>query len=160
MILGIRMTDPVGALISGDPVNVLPNTTLRGAAGVLHEELVGALVVEDANGVRGIVSERDIVRALAEGADPDDTRVLDVMAEDVLAVDAGTGVADAARAMADNEVRHLVVMRGDTLVGVVSMRDVLAVVLTEREQDLPTGSPMPAASAPAAPVAGLHHAAG
>ena len=142
MVLGIRMTDPVGALVTSDPVDVLPNTTLRGAAGVLDEESVGALVVEDADGIRGILSERDIVRALAEGADPDQARVVDVMADDLLTVAAATTIADAAEAMAENEVRHLVVTRGETLVGVVSMRDVLAVVLTEREQDpaVPVGA--------------------
>lgn len=145
-MMGVRMDDPVGLLVNGEPVDVLPNTTLRGAAGLLTEETVGVLVVEDTSGVRGIISERDVVRALADGADPDDVRVWDVMADDLLTVPRTTTIADAALAMANNEVRHLVVVEDDEhILGIVSMRDVLGVVLTEREQDA-AASPMAASS--------------
>ncbi|MEX2328461.1 MAG: CBS domain-containing protein [Nitriliruptoraceae bacterium] len=126
---GTRPTDPIGRLI-GDPVaTIRPTATLREAADALVADGVGLLVVVDPSGVRGVLSERDVVRAIAEDLDLETERVRDVSSTDVLTVDEDTSIADAAREMTDAQIRHLAVSRKAVVTGVVSIRDVLAVYL-------------------------------
>jgi predicted transcriptional regulator len=75
-----------------------------------------------------VLSERDVVNALAEGAHPDRDRARDFMTADVDEVPENTQIAEAGRRMLRNEIRHLVVTREGATVGVISSRDVLAVL--------------------------------
>jgi CBS domain-containing protein len=86
---------------------------------------VGALPVLEGQRLVGIVTERDLTAALAEGADPVITPVSDYMtpAPEVLGPD--SELADAAHLMLELGIRHLPVVRSGQLVGVLSMRDVL-----------------------------------
>ena len=86
---------------------------------------VGALPILEGQRLVGIITERDLTAALAEGADPLTTPVSDYMtpAPEVLRPD--SELADAAHLMLDLGIRHLPVVRGGRLVGVLSMRDVL-----------------------------------
>lgn len=128
-MLGVRMTDPLRNIVSGAPAVIEPWVTLRQAATGLTAETIGVLLVEDPRGLLGIVSERDIVRALAEGADPDVERVRDVMTYDLVKLEVEVTVEDAAAAMANEEIRHVAVVDGQIVIGVVSVRDLLSVVI-------------------------------
>jgi mannose-6-phosphate isomerase-like protein (cupin superfamily) len=86
---------------------------------------VGAAVVEEQNGMVGIVSERDILRAVAGGRDLDVTRVDEVMTRDVVTVGPDWEVYEATAEMADHHIRHLVVRNGGDVLGILSVRDVL-----------------------------------
>ena len=66
-----HIRDRVGSLARREPVFVAPGETLRKAANKLWLESVGALVVGDSHHPRGVISERDVVAELAQGADPD-----------------------------------------------------------------------------------------
>lgn len=108
-----------------------PLATVRDAAVELHEEQVGALIVRDVRGVMGVVTEVDLVRALAEGADPDHDRVREVMSDAVVTVAEGASLLEAAERMAEHHIRHLLVIDADRQpVGVISARDLLAVLGT------------------------------
>ena len=85
---------------------------------------IGIVVVMDGGSVAGVISERDVVWALAEGADPDEIWAGDVMTRDLVTVAASTPIPDAAAAMRDQHVRHLLVLEGPSP-GVVSLRDVI-----------------------------------
>lgn len=106
-------------------VTIAAHRTLRAAAEVLLLEEVGVAVVMSPTGPFGIISERDIVRALAEGEDPDDARVSDYMTYEVCGVDVGTSLEEAATTMERSNVRHLVVRRDGVVVGVLSARDLV-----------------------------------
>jgi CBS domain-containing protein len=95
------------------------------AADRMNWRQVGALPVLDGQRLVGIITERDLTAALAEDADPATTPVSDYMtpAPEVLRPD--SELADAAHRMLDLGIRHLPVVRGGRLVGVLSMRDVL-----------------------------------
>jgi CBS domain-containing protein len=99
--------------------------TLEVAADRMSWHQVGALPVLDGQRLVGIVTERDLTAALAEGADPGVTPVADYMtpAPEVLGPD--SELADAAHLMVELGIRHLPVVRSGQLVGVLSMRDVL-----------------------------------
>lgn len=107
-------------------VDVHGFSTLRRAASLMAENGIGMLVVRRGALAVGVVGERDIVRALAEGADVDDTRVDEVMTEDVAGVQIDATLREAARIMVQHSIRHLLVRDDGHVRGVVSARDVLA----------------------------------
>jgi len=132
MLSTVRPDEPVTRLVRRGPVTVAPTVTLRELSEVLVREEVGvALVVRDTKAV-GLVSERDVVRALADGHDVDDDRVEDVMTFEVVAIDSHEAISAAAEQMLDGEIRHLLVSDGDKSLGVISIRDVLSAYRTAR----------------------------
>jgi len=121
--------DPVMRLPHRQPVHVLVDTTLRTCARVMSDESIGALLVlGPQRRPAGVLTERDIVNALAEGAHADRDRAQDFMTADIDAVPETMTIGEAAREMLGNEIRHLVVTRDGQTVGVISSRDVLAVL--------------------------------
>ena len=98
-----------------------------GRLGVLRmlEEAVGAVAVCDAGRLVGIFTERDLLALAGNGTDLDAVRIGDVMTRNPLTVDADAAVLDAARLMGERKIRHLPVVEGDHLLGMVGIRDVL-----------------------------------
>ena len=121
----------------GDVATVDATASVRTALALLAEHHVGALVVSaDGRGVDGIVSERDVVRALHERgagllADP----VSSVMTAQVHSCVPDAGVEELARTMTEHRVRHVPVVEGDVLVGIVSIGDVVKARLDELEEE-------------------------
>ena len=128
----VRSTDPASRLLQRDPVHVWPDTTLRAIAELLCEEEIGVVMVNEHGRTVGVVSERDLVRAMAEGCDPDVDRAEDVMTFEIQVAESSTPVLDLASRMLDGEVRHLPVVEDGLAVGIVSMRDVFAVLAADR----------------------------
>lgn len=127
-----KLTDPIG-MLSGAPVaTIRPTQTLREAVEALAADAIGILVVADSSGVRGVISERDIVMAIAEDTDLADARVLDWMTADLIQVAEDASVADAAATMAASQIRHVAVTRNDTVTGVVSVREILKVLVAHQ----------------------------
>lgn len=122
-------TDPVGDLIGAPVATIPPTATLRQVAEALVTDDVGLLVVVDPGGVRGVISERDIVTAVADGLDLDEERALDAASTDVVSVETDTSVLEAARTMAGAGIRHLAVAERGVTTGVLSIRDVLGILL-------------------------------
>jgi CBS domain-containing protein len=133
MMLGIRLTDPVGSIVGAAVATIRPTATLREAANALATDTVGLLVVVGARGVDGVLSERDIVAAIVDEVDVDVARVRDHATAELVSVDETASVVDAAAAMAAAEVRHLAITRRGEVVGVVSIRDVVNVLLEQAE---------------------------
>ena len=111
--------------------------SIRTALALLAEHGIGALVVSaDGRGVDGIVSERDVVRALYErGADLLDEPVSRVMTAQVHTCLPDAGVEELARTMTEHRVRHVPVLDGGALVGIVSIGDVVKARLDELEAE-------------------------
>ena len=104
-----------------------PQDSLRSAASRMWHQQTGSLIIADDRQVLGIITERDILRAVALGADPDKATVDDVMTPEVFTVGPGMPLQQAAREMAARWIRHLPVVEAGKLLGVVSMRDVTGV---------------------------------
>jgi CBS domain-containing protein len=104
----------------------LPEETMLGAATRMRRYDVSALPVYRRHRLVGIVTERDVVSAIADGADPATTRVADYMTDRPVTVRPDEDVEVAVRRMAELGVRHLPVVDGNRLVGVLSMRDLQA----------------------------------
>lgn len=122
-------TDPVRSVTAFDIVTCRGVNTLREMAEMMSGRAVGFLLVTREGSV-AVVSERDIVRALADGEDPDDGWAVDVMSRDALMVSPDTAIEDAAELMLEANVRHLVVDDPDhERYGVVSIRDLVGPLL-------------------------------
>lgn len=121
----------------GDSVfTIEPSTRVGDVAKMLHARGVGALVVLEAERVVGIVSERDIVRALAEHGAPCMQRpVSDFMTANVLFADPGETVDTLLERMSDRRIRHLPVCRMGRLVGLVSIGDLVKSKISEVEAE-------------------------
>jgi CBS domain-containing protein len=104
-----------------------PSDSLRAAAEHMWHQQTGSLLVTDDGRLTGIITERDVLRAVALGADPDRSTVDEVMTADVYTVAPDMPLQDAAREMAVRWIRHLPVVKDGQLLGVVSMRDVTGV---------------------------------
>jgi CBS domain-containing protein len=112
-----------------------PDDTLQQAAGKMREQQTGSLLVLDGQDLVGIVTERDVLKAVAT-ATPLDTPVSEVMSKELITVEPGTSLREAARIMTERWIRHLPVLESGRLVGIVSQRDlagVLAGALNEPE---------------------------
>jgi CBS domain-containing protein len=129
----------VHGLMTRPLVTVYSDETLRAVADTMAEEVIGAVVVRgerppSALGVRplGIVSERDIVTAVAEGRDLDVTRAEDVMTMTLASAKPDDSIAQVAAELIDNEIRHLPLVTDGVVVGLVSERDVLRALLARQ----------------------------
>ena len=112
-----------------------PSDTLEAAARKMWEQQTGSLLVLEGEELLGIVTERDVLRAVATGT-PMDTPVSEVMSKDLITVEPGASLREAAGVMTDKWIRHLPVLEGGKLLGIVSQRDlagVLAGALNEPE---------------------------
>ena len=118
-------------------VTVVPDTDVRHLLDVLAEHSIGAVVVSaDGTSVDGIVSERDVVRALADrGPAILSEPVSTICTADVFTVDPATQLEDLMRIMTDRRVRHLPVVAGGALRGIVSIGDVVKNRIDELETE-------------------------
>jgi CBS domain-containing protein len=109
-------------------LTVGPAHTLRQAAKQMAARKVGAAVVldPDADGP-GILTERDVLEAIADDQDPDVELAGDHLTKDAVTAQPDWDMARAAKVMVDGGFRHLVVCEGDDVVGVLSVRDLIRV---------------------------------
>ena len=138
--------DPVRELLRRPTVVVDVDTSLADVAATLSEEMIGAALVrrtviaeEGITHPHGLVSERDITRAVAGGLDLDTAQAADVMAVDLAFAEAGDTILRVATRMLANGIRHLPVRDGDTVIGVVSERDVLGALVQHVQGQRGTG---------------------
>jgi CBS domain-containing protein len=116
---------PVSTLVAAPVAKVAPDATLLEVADAMKAASVGALLVSEGDGATGIVSERDIVHALAGKRDPATTRARDVSSTSLVWCDATATIAEVAEEMMECYVRHVLVEDRGRLVGIVSARDLL-----------------------------------
>ena len=121
----------------GDAVyHIGPDVRLGEACGELDRLGVGALIVCDQDRVVGVVSERDVVRAVArDGSAALDRPVSDVMTADVVFAAPAESVAILMSRMTDRRIRHLPVLREGRLAGVISIGDVVKCQIAEATQE-------------------------
>jgi CBS domain-containing protein len=113
----------IGELMTTDVLTVAPEDTLGEAAAKMTERGVGAVVVSDFGRMIGILSERDIMRAVADRIHSSEARVREWMTADPITATRETSVEEAGRTMLEHGFRHLPVVDGERAVGIVSLRD-------------------------------------
>ena len=114
--------------MSEDVLTITPGRTLRDAAKFMTDHNVGAAVIIDPDQPGpGIITERDLVRSLGRGEDPDSECVRDHLTSRATFADGEWSLEEAADAMARGGFRHLVVVDGGDVEGIISMRDIIHV---------------------------------
>jgi CBS domain-containing protein len=112
--------------MSGVVLTIGPGHSLRDATRAMAERRVGAAIVLDPEQPGpGILTERDVLCSVAAGEDPDRERVEDHLSSELTFAEPGWSLERAAEAMVRGGFRHLVVVDGGELVGVLSMRDIV-----------------------------------
>lgn len=114
-----------------------PTMSAEEAARYMAERNVGAAIVLERGQLVGLLSERDILtKVAATGRDPKKTRVSEIMAENLVMVEADRTYEDCLALMKRNGIRHLPVVDSGRLLGLVSLRDLLQVDVSEKEDEI------------------------
>lgn len=114
---------------------VRPDDTVAEAIRVMNESNVGLVLVFQDGSLAGVFSERDVLRRVAaENRLPESVRIAEVMTREVITVPPGCRVDEALQICTNHRVRHLPVMSGDDLHGVVSIGDLVRWVIKDQEE--------------------------
>jgi CBS domain-containing protein len=114
--------------------HVKPDDSVFDALKLLAEHEVGALMVMEQGKLVGVISERDYTRKIAlQGKSSKDTRVGEIMTRDVIVVSPQTRTRDCMALMSRRKIRHLPVLDGDTVLGMISIRDIMDDIITDHE---------------------------
>lgn len=107
--------------------------TVLDAAAVMVERYIGSVVVTGSSNITGIFTERDLMRVVAQRQDPARTKLREVMRTDLVRASPSDSIEDCLSLMRANRCRHLLVFERDEFVGIVSLRDLAALMLEEKE---------------------------
>ena len=128
---------PVSVLLKGREGtlwHVRPDDSVFTALQLLARYEVGALMVMEGGRLVGVVSERDYTRKVAlQGRGSKETRVADIMTSNVLTVTPSTGTRACMALMSEHKIRHLPVIEGGTVQGMISIRDIMDDIITDHE---------------------------
>jgi signal-transduction protein with cAMP-binding, CBS, and nucleotidyltransferase domain len=122
-------------LMKAPVVTIEPGRSVREAARLMQDNVIGSVVVHEGGRAVGIMTERDVLRAVAEGRDVEQTSVDDLMTKNLVTGGPNWDVVVAASVMTAHRIRHLVVQEQDRVLGVLSLRDVLSTFLPEQVHD-------------------------
>jgi CBS domain-containing protein len=123
----------LGELMTREVLSVAPEDTLGETATKMVDRGVGSVVVSDFGRLIGILTERDMLRAMADRTHPSQARVREWRTQEPVTATEDMEAAEAARIMLDNNFRHLPVVEGARAVGVVSIRDVAEWIAEQAE---------------------------
>ena len=122
---------PVADVMVFRVVKVSPDDTVSIAIARMLEENVGSVGVCEGDKLVGMFTERDVLRLAGEGSQFADVRVGDVMTRQLVTLAPDDDILDAARLMSERKIRHLPVLEGENLLGIVGIREVVR-ALVER----------------------------
>lgn len=135
-----ELSEPVRSLIhqKGQTIwSIPPDATVYEAIEQMADKKIGALVVMRAGRLDGIVTERDYARkVILKGKHSRETRVRDIMTAEVLFITPNQSIDDCMRLMTSRRVRHLPVLEGENVVGIVSMGDLVNWIMASHEQTI------------------------
>ena len=117
--------------------SVSSDTTVYNALVEMADKNIGAVLVIDNGKLSGIFSERDYARKIVlKGLHSDETPVKDVMTAKVITIDLEDKLEDAMQIMSDKHIRHLPVMDGQELVGIISINDLVTTLINEQKAQI------------------------
>jgi CBS domain-containing protein len=137
---GIRFDEPVKTLLRQKPhavYSISPDAMVYEAIEQMSEKHVGSLIVLSAGRLSGIVSERDYARkVILKGKHSQNTPVSEIMSTPVLFVTPEQTLDECMRLMTSRRIRHLPVLEGETVVGMLSIGDLVNWIISSQEQTI------------------------
>jgi CBS domain-containing protein len=120
------MAKAIREVMTSNPTTIEPTKSVADAAKIMKKEDAGIVPVVDGDQLAGTITDRDIaIRVVADGKDPQSTKVRDIMSTQIITIDPQQNVDEAARLMAQHQVRRLPVVEEDgKLVGIVAQADI------------------------------------
>ena len=117
--------------------SISPDATVFEAIQLMADKNVGALPVVDNSRLIGIISERDYTRkVILKGLSSKDTAVRDIMTREMLTASPSDSIQDCMRVMTEKRVRHLPVLEGTRMIGIVSIGDVMEWVISAQAEEI------------------------
>ena len=114
--------------------SIPPETIVYHALEIMHDKNVSALVVMKHDKLAGIFTERDYARkVILKGRASKETRIEEIMTEDLITVNPETSIESCMRLMTNKHIRHLPVVEGEKLVGIISIGDVVKNIIDEQK---------------------------
>ena len=113
-------------IMNRNVVCILSDTKIHEAAKVMVDNGIGCIIVKNNDDVSGIITERDIMKAVASESDLANMTVGDIMSRYVISIDPSATVDHAAQVMINNKIKKLPVMKNDQLVGIITSTDIVA----------------------------------
>jgi CBS domain-containing protein len=136
----LRFNEPVRSLLRKKGPNIWtigPDASVYDAVALMADKQVGALPVVQRGNLAGIISERDYARKIIlHGRNSRETKVREIMVDPVLFVTPQKSIEDCMRLMTDRKVRHLPVVEGDMVVGIISIGDLVNWIMTTQEETI------------------------
>lgn len=118
-----------------DVLSIAPTASVLDAIKLMAEKGIGALIVLDGEALAGIVTERDYARkVILKGRSSHETPVKDIMSADVLTTSADQTVDSCMNMMTDRRIRHLPVVDGDKVTGMVSIGDLVKAIIADQKE--------------------------
>jgi len=118
-------------------ISVAPNATVLDAVKLMADKAVGSLVVMEDDTLCGIITERDYARkVIIKGRASDSTRVAEIMSSKVYTTTSDQTVKECMEQMSANAIRHLPVVEGDKVIGMISMRDLVQAIISEQQEEI------------------------
>jgi CBS domain-containing protein len=130
----MEIAGSVGSILAhkGSAVwSIAPNSMVFDAIQLMADKNVGALPVVDNGQLVGMISERDYTRkVILKGKSSKDTPVREIMTQELVSVNAADSVSECMRVMTDSRIRHLPVMEGKEMIGLVSIGDLVKWIIS------------------------------
>ncbi|MEM5794151.1 MAG: CBS domain-containing protein [Candidatus Aenigmatarchaeota archaeon] len=105
-----------------------PETSVREAAKIMSKYHIGSLIVLEEEKIAGIITEGDILKkVIVEGKDLDETKVRDIMTENVITITPDKTIDDAVKIMTEKRIKKLPVVDNDKLIGIITASDIMVV---------------------------------
>ena len=117
----------VGDAMTLDPVIVKGDSNIKEAVKLMNSKKVGSLLIKEGNAVKGIFTERNVIKAIAKDLDISKTKISEVMDSPVHSVSPDLDIFEAMKAMAKKNIRRLAVVNEGRLVGMITMKDMLRI---------------------------------
>lgn len=122
---------------SGDVIAIVPDSSVFDAIKIMAEKSIGSLVVIEDNKLCGIITERDYARkVIVKGRSSHDTRVSEIMSTGLITTSSDQTVNQCMKLMSTNRIRHLPVVDDNTVIGVISIRDLVQAIIADQQEEI------------------------
>lgn len=136
----MNRTDAISSVLNRkgrEVFSIPPSTCVYDALEIMADREVGAIIVMEDGRLAGVVSERDYARkVILQGRSSRDTAVSEIMTEDLVTVTPRHTIDECLKLMTDHRVRHLPVMDGGVVAGVVSLGDLVKWIISAQEEEI------------------------